>query len=155
MEAAPGLVVLIKWAKNIQTMDKLPLLPIPQLAGHVTDPVQAYRALLKDSPTQHCNQPLLTMDTPAGPKPVTARLLSDTFQAMIAAVHLDPQMYSLHSLRRGGATAAYMAGVDKLHVKRHGNWSSSAFWGYITAPAVAHSQVAAALAVAVSAVDQH
>ena len=151
MEAAPGLVVLIKWAKNMQTMDKLPLLPISQLPGHVTDPVHAYRALLKDSPTRHPNQPLLSLDTAAGPKPVTTRLLAETFQAMILAVHLDPTMYSLHSLRRGGTTAAYLAGVDNLHVKRHGNWSSPAFWGYITAPLVAHSQGAAALAASVSA----
>jgi hypothetical protein len=63
--------------------------------------------------------------------------MADTFKAMIEAVHLDPSMYSLHSLRRGGATAAYIAGMDMLHVKRHGNWASSAFWGYITAPLAA------------------
>ena len=151
MEAAPGLVSFIKWAKNMQDMERLPLLPIPHLPGQDTDPVQAYRDLLLDSPTQHPNQPLLTLDTPAGPKAITTTLLSETFQAMIAAMHLDTAMYSLHSLRRGGATAAYMAGVDKLHVKRHGNWSSNAFWGYIAAPVVAKSPVAAALAASVSA----
>ena len=62
----------------------------------------------------------------------------------------DTGLYSLHSLRRGGATVAYSQGVDQLDIKRHGSWSSDCFWKYITSPFVAKSPVAAALANAVA-----
>ena len=55
----PGLVVIAKWTKTIQTMDNVPVLPVPKVPGSPADPVAAYRALLKDFPSRHPNQPLL------------------------------------------------------------------------------------------------
>ena len=39
-------------------------------------------------------------------------------------------LYSLHSLRRGGATASAHASVDCIHIKLHGMWRSDSFWDY-------------------------
>jgi integrase len=41
--------------------------------------------------------------------------------------------YTPHSLRSGGATAAYRAGADPLHIARHGRWKdgSPVLLGYI------------------------
>ena len=45
----------------------------------------------------------------------------------------DGRRYSGHSLRRGGATSMMAAGMDPLHVSRHGRWSdkSREFTGYV------------------------
>ena len=62
---------------------------------------------------------------------------SDSYRAhglMLQALGLDTGMYSLHCLRIGVVRAAYMAWPDQLHIKRHGMWSSQAFWASITAP---------------------
>lgn len=42
----------------------------------------------------------------------------------IEAIGLNPKLYSLHSLRAGGATAAANAGVPDRLFKRHGRWRS-------------------------------
>ena len=39
--------------------------------------------------------------------------------------------YASNSLRKGGATAAFRAGVERLTIKRHGNWKSDAVDSYI------------------------
>ena len=70
---------------------------------------------------------------------------------MLHTLGIDTGLYSLHSLCRGGATAAYQAGADQLDIKCHGTWLSDAFWGYITAPSVAMLPVASALAAVTTA----
>ena len=65
---------------------------------------------------------------------------------MTKALGLDPGLYSLHSLRRGGAALPYRAGVDILEVKQHGLWASDAFWADITSLCVVTSLVACVLA---------
>ena len=57
--------------------------------------------------------------------------------------------YSLHSLSRGGATAAHHQGLHQEMIKRHRMWSSDSFWTYITSLGVASSPVATGLAMAV------
>ena len=50
----------------------------------------------------------------------------------LEAVGLDPKLFSLHSLRSGGATAAANAGVPDRLFKRHGRWrSENAKDGYV------------------------
>ena len=71
---------------------------------------------------------------------------------MIGALDLDPTLYSLHSLRRGGATVARKQGLHQEMIKWHGMWSSDSFWAYIMSRGVASSPVAAGLATAVQAV---
>jgi hypothetical protein len=48
-------------------------------------------------------------------------------------------------MRRGGASAAYHAGVNHARVKSHGTWSSDAFWQYVTSNTLS-SEVPSALA---------
>ena len=47
------------------------------------------------------------------------------------AVSMEVTRYSSHSLRRGGATAAYEAGVPLETIMRHGRWRSNAVLTYI------------------------
>ena len=44
----------------------------------------------------------------------------------------EAQKYASNSLRKGGTTRAFAAGVDRLVIKRHGNWKSDAVDAYIT-----------------------
>lgn len=47
---------------------------------------------------------------------------------------LEMKKYASNSLRKGGATNAFSAGVSKLTIKRHGAWRSDAVDSYITVP---------------------
>ena len=104
-----------------------PLLPIPSMPGHLVDPVAANKQLLQASPTKAANQPFLTFVRKGQVQLVMVTMLTRVFRLMLQAWGLDTGMYSLHSLHRAGATAAYRAGADHLDVKRHGFWSSDAF----------------------------
>ena len=46
----------------------------------------------------------------------------------------------------------YRAGIDQIGIKRHGLWTSDAFWTYVTSPCVVESPVVLALA---SAMEDH
>jgi hypothetical protein len=127
-------------------MENIPLVPLPTVHGSPTDPVAAFNALLSLHPTIHQDQPLLTMPTKKSYEVITSAQLALCLAVLLRSLKLDPTVFSLHSLRRGGATTAYRAGVDQMSVKRHGRWHSDAFWVYITLAMVAQSPVAQALA---------
>ena len=65
-------------------------------------------------------------------EPLTARLwLAALRNALSCSGVRNPCDYTLHSLRRGGATACIRAGVGLEQVKQAGNWSSRAYKEYI------------------------
>ena len=47
---------------------------------------------------------------------------------------VNPDLYALHSLRSGGATALYRATGDLDLVDRYGRWKSSSIHGYLREP---------------------
>ena len=73
-------------------------------------------------------------------------MLARALAVMLQSLGLETALYFLHSLRKGGVTAAYRAEIDQLDIKWHRLWFSEAFWSYITAPCVSTSPVASALA---------
>lgn len=145
----PGLVILIKWSKCKQRRDAQHMVPIAQMPGHMLCPKQAYLDMLQAAPNRDPNSPLLQIpDKSHAAVPVP--YLRTCFTAIIDYLGYNPTQYSLHSLRRGGATLAFQAGVSYIHIKRHGGWSSDAFWEYITAEPKANSPVSKGLAQYVS-----
>ena len=58
--APPGLQILVRWTKTHQLVGPVPVLPIPEVHGHLADPVAAYHQLVAASPTTFPDQPLFT-----------------------------------------------------------------------------------------------
>ena len=139
---APGLVIIAKWSKTNQSFEQLPLIPLPAIPGSPLDPVKAYQDMISAIPAKSINDPLLMK--PSG-KPVTVSVLRDAFKTMLELCGFDQVQYSLHSLRRTGATMCWHAGVQATDIKRHGTWNSSAFMDYIMSTNVSKSPVALAL----------
>ena len=142
----PGVCIALKWSKTMQTVGHGDNIPLPTITGHVTDPVAAYSRMIAALPTRHPTEPLLTLPGKGARKTVTTALLSKGLAILLECIDIDPHLYSLHSFRRGGATAAFNAGVNVLDLKRHGTWRSDAFTAYVTPPCPENSRVAAALA---------
>ncbi|KAE9051065.1 hypothetical protein PR003_g616 [Phytophthora rubi] len=61
------------------------------------------------------------------PNCVTAAIMSRAIQGAAASIGEDPARYGTHSLRAGGATNMYRAGVDSLTIQLHGRWTLDAF----------------------------
>ena len=145
----PGMVVLLKWTKTSQDSNTYHLIPLPEIPSSNLCPVRAYKQMIKLLPTTSPDQPLLVLPTPDTLQrymPVTIRWLADMLDICLQELNLDSNLYSLHSLRRGGATASFRLGVNYMHIKRHGAWRSDSFWNYITSEAVCDSPVAKAFA---------
>ena len=123
----PGLLLLVRWTKTHQTVGKSPVLPIPSVPGHPSDPVAAFHLLLCSSPTTSPNHPLLTYLKDGHLVIVTITMLARALASLLHTLHLDPGLFSLHSLRRGRATSAYRQGLDPLLIKGQGLLRSEAF----------------------------
>ncbi|MGW7630545.1 tyrosine-type recombinase/integrase [Streptomyces griseoincarnatus] len=63
---------------------------------------------------------------------LTTEAISDVVEKSMAAISMSGRWRS-HSLRRGFATAASIAGADPVHSARHGGWAdnSTAYQGYV------------------------
>lgn len=144
----PGLVIIIKWTKTIQRGEQTPLVPLPLIPGSPLCPVQAYKDMLALVPSISPNAPLLVIPCAHSKnrKIVTVTQLAGVFNVIMDQLGYARHLYSLHSLRAGGASAAFNAGVDFIHIKRHGTWKSDCFWSYISTKSVQQSPVATALA---------
>jgi hypothetical protein len=59
-------------------------------------------------------------------------MYSHTLKKLYAAVGLDPSKYTGHSLRKRGASCAFLAGCDASLVKMQGDWVSNAYQRYVT-----------------------
>jgi integrase len=125
----PGAILLIKWTKTIQ-YGRHVLLPIPQFT-HRHCPVRALRRMMATHPQQKTgNSPLFQMPN-TNCTAMSSKFLADALKVILTSLGV-PNIFTLHSFRRGGATAAYEAGVDHTKIKRQGIWQSDFFWQYIT-----------------------
>jgi integrase len=66
---------------------------------------------------------------PSG-NPLTQTMWGKRLHYWIAAIGLPVANYTAHSLRRGGATAMFAAGVPLATIMKHGRWTSDAVKGY-------------------------
>ena len=111
---------------------------LPAIAGREFCPLAALDAMLAGAPRASPHAPLFI--TRAG-HILPLGFLKRAWQRAVKAVGLPQERLSLHSLRSGGATAAWGSGaVSELDLMRHGTWTSSAWKGYIR-PAQSASMV--------------
>ena len=129
-EHPPGLVLLLKWTKTLQTGTSPQTLLLPAVPGDILCPLNAYKTMITAVPTPDNNAPLLIMPDTVN-EPMTSVQLSKYLGVLLDSLGYTSSAYSLHSLRRGGATASYQAGTDFIRIKRHGTWKSDAFWKYV------------------------
>ncbi|OWY96263.1 LOW QUALITY PROTEIN: hypothetical protein PHMEG_00033515, partial [Phytophthora megakarya] len=61
---------------------------------------------------------------------LTANSLSTAIKSAVTSVGADPTQFGSHSMRSGGATAMFSAGVDRLTIKLFGRWSSDTYERY-------------------------
>ena len=60
-------------------------------------------------------------------KCVTQKSFNMRLKALLNAIGLDPDKWSGHSFRRGGASLLFRLGVDPLTIQACGDWSSDTF----------------------------
>ena len=88
---------------------------------HVLDPVGAWLRHLAANPNIPEHSPAFNFPEDGSTQSMTYDLLRGTLKLGFGAIGGDPAQVSSHSLRRGGATVAYHAGVDEVLLKAHGD----------------------------------
>ena len=124
--ALPGIHLLIKWSKTIQTRDTIRILKIPSLGSSPLCPVQAIKNLLLITPGTQ-NDRLCRINNEAA-QWVTDTKVRRNFSQILTRVILQHSGMSLHIFRRSGATLAFNSNVSIQNIQSHGTWTSDCVW---------------------------
>lgn len=125
---ADGVLYNIKWSKTRQA-GAATTIAAPAMPGQVACPAAAYTRMIQEVPTIYPGQPLLCFPD-SSPMPIS--YVDKVWDAALQAMGIPPRVYTLHSLRRGGATEVYGAGVASLQdIQQHGTWQSQAVYEYL------------------------
>lgn len=134
---AHGLQLHLQQTKTLQAKDSAVTITLASLPHHL-DPVSAYLHHVRLVPAPP-SSPAFLYTTSAGS---TTTLTHTTFVArlksLLRLIGVNPTLYSGHSLRRGGCTLAFRAGVSTELLQFHGTWRSDCYNRYL---AYSHSQL--------------
>lgn len=123
-----GVLYNIKWSKTRQASSPTTV-AAPAMPGHIACPAAAYTRMIHLVPTVDPAQPLLCF---ADRSPMPISYIDKVWDAALQAMGIPSRIYTLHSLRRGGATEVYGGGVASLHdIQQHGTWQSRAVYEYL------------------------
>ena len=140
--ASPGLHVLVKWSKTMQTRDSVKILKLPALSHSPLCPVMAVKNLLMLTPG-HQDTPLFQIkNAKAQWVPLTDTQVRRHFTQVLNRLGLQDSAMSLHTFRRSGASLAFNANVSLQNIQSHGTWTSDCVWRYIIQDHNASQQVA-------------
>jgi hypothetical protein len=104
-----------------------PLMPSPVQA---LDPVFHYSRLVCGNIVP-ANYPAFSYYEAGLIKCVTHKSFSDYLKLLLQKIGVDPNRWTGHSFRRGGASLLYRLGLDPLTIQACGDWSSDTFLRYI------------------------
>ena len=119
----------IRWSKTIQYRQKILRLPVLPAKNKAICPVfWGYQLLQMPGKPQ---EPLLSLNYRNQKVSLSANQLLYRLRKWLRLLGLDDLKFSLHLLRRGGATFAYESNIEGDMIKLLGDWSSEAYKRYI------------------------
>ena len=105
--ATPGIHLLIKWTKTIQTRDTIGMLKISHLSSSPLCPVQAIKNLLLNTPGTE-NSPLFQVKNEAAQwVPLTDTKVRHNFTQILTRLDLQHSGISLHTFRHSGSNSGF------------------------------------------------
>ena len=116
----------ITWAKNLQFKQKILRIPILPAGNKAICPVMWMHYMMQKIPALP-DEPAFTIWDKGVRTALSANQLLCRIRNWLKLIKEDEEQYSLHSLRRGGATFAYQCNIEGEMIKRLGNWASDAY----------------------------
>ena len=117
--------------KTIQCKEKVLLLPLPPIPGHILCPVAALKHMWSFAQLPSEPIPLFSYHTPLGYKSVTYCTFLKHLRVVLEKVGVQANQFSGHSLRRGGASYALSIGIPGEVIKILGDWKSDCYQRYL------------------------
>ena len=124
-------LVYANFAKNIQFCERDIVIPLIAIPGSLLCPVSALTNLFEKNP--------LPVDSPAFSylengkvMCITYPLFTKRLKQLLSLCGVNPNLYSGHSFRRGGASYLYKLGADPILIKLSGDWLSDSYLRYVS-----------------------
>lgn len=130
MIAHDHLELHVRKTKTIQFGQRLLVIPYFPVEGSVLCPILAVQTMLKRAP-YHANLPLFLYRENKTITWLSHSTFTTQLKNILQSVGFDPDVYSCHSFRRGGASFAYSQDMTVLDIKQRGDWASEAVEKYI------------------------
>jgi hypothetical protein len=121
----------IKYSKVIQFGQRFLSIPYTRVLDGKLCPVRAMLVHLGMSPVKSKIEPLFSYIQQGCVVAFPHAAFVSRLKSVLTLVGVDSGLYSAHSLRRGGASFAFRAGLSPLEIKQRGDWASAAFERYI------------------------
>ena len=125
-----SILVTWSWAKNIQFGQRLHKVPLLEIKGSPLCPVKAYVNMcnLVRADSHHAAFSVVKDQKVV---PITYNQYQKKLKQLITRGGRNPDKYSTHSFRRGGATCAFQAQVPTELIQIQGDWASEAYKQYV------------------------
>ena len=117
--ADPGMHVLIKWSKTMQTRNVVKILKLSSLGSNPICPVTAMKNLLAITLGSK-NEPLFQYKTLKGWVPLTDTQVRHHFHLILKRLNLHTSNLTFHAFWCSGATYAFNSNVQLQHIQSHG-----------------------------------
>ena len=124
------ILVRIKWSKTNQFASRTLYIPLLAMPDSVLCPVAAYKNMISLIPGGG-EKPAFMILRNRRPEPFLYKHFQSMIKSSIQKIGLQPQSYSSHSYRRGGATTAFRANVPPELIQLQGDWASDAYKKYL------------------------
>ena len=117
-------------SKTNQFMSSTRMTPIVPGSILALNPVFHYQKLVSEnSVSRTC--PAFSYLVNGAVKCVTHKSFTSYLKSLLLKIGLNPNDWSGHSFRRGGASLLYRLGIDPLTIQACGDWSSDTFLRYL------------------------
>ncbi len=125
-----GITLRLQHTKTVQFAQKILTIPLVALPGDSLCPVQALIDMWElCPPCSNCS--LFIYSAASGSQTALTHSAYNSLLRKVCKVAHISLAFSAHSLRKGGATCAFAAGVDDTMIKLQGDWVSDAYRRYV------------------------
>ena len=124
------MVVRFNWTKTIQVKEREFQLNVVAMPNTPLCPLSAYKNHILLSPSSNM-LPAFCYSSSTGVKVLCQNQFITMLRCFTSDLCKGSKSYSGHSMRRGGATLAFEAGVPSELIKIQGDWKSSAYLSYL------------------------
>ena len=139
-----GLLVKFRKTKTRQAGGAPLCIPLVKIPGSPLCPVSAYNDMSCKVPAPP-SAPLFILPPAYGSVPLQYASFHKVLRQCVSTIGLNPNIFSSHSFRRGGATFAFAAGVPGQLIQSQGDWKSECYKMYIDLSVDHRVQVAKSL----------
>ena len=123
-------LLLCRHSKTIQFGQRIHTIPYASCADSRLCPIRAVYNHLRASPL-HADSPLFNYVEGRNQRFMSHVWFVNRLKSGIQRVAENPEEYSAHSLRRGGASLSFACDVSAEHIKARGDWASDCYERYI------------------------